>query len=302
MAYNSMALIPDIDNGLSAYINEIKKFPFLEASEELSLAIDMQQNKNIEAAHKLITSHLRLVVSVALKFKGYGLPIMDLIAEGNIGLMRAVKKFDASKGFRLSTYALWWIRASIQDYILRSWSLVKIGTTTAQKKLFFSLNKIKNKLQLYDNNDLSDANVQKIATDLNVADYEVIDMNRRLGGGDASLNVPVLAFEDSNMERQDLIEDSRPNQELILVQKDENDYRHQLISKALLSFPERERDIIVRRRIDNPPVTLEILSQEYGISRERIRQIEEKTFERLKEKVLLLANPKVNRMISYEKS
>jgi RNA polymerase sigma-32 factor len=302
MAYNSMTLIPDIDNGLSAYINEIKKFPFLEASEELSLAIDMKQNKNIEAAHKLITSHLRLVVSVALKFKGYGLPIMDLIAEGNIGLMRAVKKFDASKGFRLSTYALWWIRASIQDYILRSWSLVKIGTTTAQKKLFFSLNKIKNKLQLYDNNDLSDANVQKIATDLNVPDYEVIDMNRRLGGGDASLNVPVLAFEDSNMERQDLIEDSRPNQELILVQKDENDYRHQLISKALLSFPERERDIIVRRRIDNPPVTLEILSQEYGISRERIRQIEEKAFERLKQKVLLLANPKVNRMISYEKS
>jgi RNA polymerase sigma-32 factor len=298
MAYNSVTLIPDTDNGLSFYINEIKKFPFLEEHEEQALAIDMQTNKNIEAAHKLITSHLRLVVSVALKFKGYGLPIMDLIAEGNIGLMRAVKKFDPSKGFRLSTYALWWIRASIQDYILRSWSLVKIGTTTAQKKLFFSLNKIKHKLQVYDNNDLSDDNVKKIATDLNVADYEVIDMNRRLGGSDASLNVPALAFEQGSMERQDFLEDDTPNPEIMLVEKDETDYRHQLISQALLSIPERDRDIVIRRRIDNPPVTLEVLSQEYGISRERIRQIEDRAFQNLKQKVLLLANPKINRMIT----
>jgi RNA polymerase sigma-32 factor len=300
MAYNAMRLIPDIDNGLSAYLNEIKKFPFLEPHEEQELATDMHENKNIEAAHKLITSHLRLVVSVALKFKGYGLPIMDLIAEGNIGLMRAVKKFDVTKGFRLSTYALWWIRASIQDYILRSWSLVKIGTTMAQKKLFFSLNKIKHKLAVYHNNDLSHDTVQKIATDLNVADYEVIDMNRRLSGGDASLNMPALTFESGSMEHQDFLEDETPNQELMIVQKDENNYRYHLIEQALAEMPERDRDIVVRRRIDNPPITLEILSQEYGISRERIRQIEDRAFNNLKQKVLALANPKINHQIEYE--
>lgn len=300
MSYNAIALIPDSDNGLSAYLNDIKKFPFLEPHEEEALAIDMQSNKNIESAHKLITSHLRLVVSVALKFKGYGLPIMDLIAEGNIGLMRAVKKFDVTKGFRLSTYALWWIRASIQDYILRSWSLVKIGTTTAQKKLFFSLNKIKRKLQIYDNNDLSDGTVQKIASDLSVPDYEVVDMNRRLGGSDASLNMPALAFEDGGMERQDLIIDDSPNQEVLIVQKDEDTYRNYLIHKALNEMPERDKDIIIRRRMDNPPITLEVLSQEYGISRERIRQIEERAFQNLKQKVLALANPKINRQLSYD--
>lgn len=297
-----MTLIPDIDNGLSNYINEIKKFPFLEPHEEYELAVDMQTNKNIEAAHKLITSHLRLVVSVALKFKGYGLPIMDLIAEGNIGLMRAVKKFDVSKGYRLSTYALWWIRASIQDYILRSWSLVKIGTTVAQKKLFFSLNRIKNKLQIYDNNDLPDDTVQAIATNLSVPHYEVVDMNRRLSGADMSLNVPVLTFEDSsnNLEHQDIIQDDTPNQELILLQNDETDYRQQLITKALSTMPQRDREIIISRRIKNPPVTLEVLSAEHGISRERIRQIEERAFKDLKQKVLFLANPKINRMITHE--
>lgn len=300
MSSYAMTLIPDSDNGLSAYLNEIKKFPFLEPQEEENLAIDMQENKNIEAAHKLITSHLRLVVSVALKFKGYGLPIMDLIAEGNIGLMRAVKKFDVTKGFRLSTYALWWIRASIQDYILRSWSLVKIGTTTAQKKLFFSLNKIKHKLQIYDNNDLSDMTVQKIASDLSVPDYEVVDMNRRLGGNDTSLNVPALAFESGGMERQDFLEDETPSQELMIVQKDENEYRHHLIEQALEEMPKRDRDIIIRRRMDNPPITLEVLSQEYGISRERIRQIEDRAFNNLKQKVLTLANPKINRQIGYD--
>lgn len=288
---HSITLYPNIDNGLSVYLNEIKKFPFLEPHEEQELAIDMQTNKSIEAAHKLITSHLRLVVSVALKFKGYGLPIMDLIAEGNIGLMRAVKKFDITKGFRLSTYALWWIRASIQDYILRSWSLVKIGTTMAQKKLFFSLNKIKHKLQIYDNSDLSNNAVHYIADNLNVADYEVIDMNRRLVASDSSLNMPALTFEDSAMERQDLLKDETPNQEVMIVQKDEDNYRHRLINLALQEIPKRDRDILKRRRIDNPPVTLEVLSQEYGISRERIRQIEERAFSNLKQKVLSLASP-----------
>ncbi len=302
MSSYAMTLIPDSDKGLSAYLSEIKKFPFLEPHEEQELAIDMQTNKNIEAAHKLITSHLRLVVSVALKFKGYGLPIMDLIAEGNIGLMRAVKKFDVSKGFRLSTYALWWIRASIQDYILRSWSLVKIGTTTAQKKLFFSLNKIKHKLQIYDNHDLSDITVQKIASDLNVPDYEVVDMNRRLGGSDASLNMPALTFETGGMEHQDFLEDETPSQEIMIVQKNEHEYRHHLIEQALDEMPLRDRDIIVRRRIDNPPITLEILSQEYGISRERIRQIEERAFKALKQKVLTLANSKASYQIDYKGS
>lgn len=299
MSSNSMTIIPNIDNGLSSYLNEIKKFPFLTPEQEHQLATDMNENKSIEAAHKLITSHLRLVVSVALKFKGYGLPIMDLIAEGNIGLMRAVKKFDITKGFRLSTYALWWIRASIQDYILRSWSLVKIGTTTAQKKLFFSLNKIKNKLKIYDNTDLADDKVQKISSDLNVPDYEVVDMNRRLSGGDTSLNLPLLTSDDSNLERQDLLQDERPNQELMIVEQDEHDYRQHLIMQVLEEMPKRDRDIIVRRRIDNPPVTLEVLSHEYGISRERIRQIEERAFNNLKQKVLALANPKINRQITY---
>ena len=300
MTYNRTSLIPDIDNGLSAYLSEIKKFPFLDLQEEQDLAVDMQTNKNIEAAHKLITSHLRLVVSVALKFKGYGLPIMDLIAEGNIGLMRAVKKFDVTKGFRLSTYALWWIRASIQDYILRSWSLVKIGTTMAQKKLFFSLNKIKHKLAIYHNNDLSSDIVQKIASDLNVSDYEIVDMNRRLGGSDVSLNSPALTFDEGSMEHQDFLEDETPNQELMIVQKDEKSYRYHLIEQALQEMPERDRDIIVRRRIDNPPITLEILSQEYGISRERIRQIEDRAFNNLKQKVLALANPTIKHQIEYD--
>ncbi|MFT6071745.1 MAG: RNA polymerase sigma-32 factor [Alphaproteobacteria bacterium] len=299
MASLSVALIPDIDNSLSSYLSKIKKFPMLEPEQEQALAHDMHENKNIESAHKLITSHLRLVVSVAVKFKGYGLPIMDLIAEGNIGLMRAVKKFDLSKGYRLSTYALWWIRASIQDYILKSWSLVKIGTTTAQKKLFFSLNRLKRKLNIHNNAELHTENVTKIAHDLNVPDYEVVDMNRRLGGHDASLNVPAMISEENSVERQDFLVDKTPNQEIMIVKKDEDQYRQNLVAQALDEMPERDRNIIVRRRIDDPPTTLEVLSQEYGISRERVRQIEDRAFKNLKEKVLVLANPKVHKQIEH---
>lgn len=301
MTIQAMTLIPDTHHGLSSYLADIKKFPLLSAEEELDLAKDVYENKSIEAAHKLITSHLRLVVSVAMKFKGYGLPVMDLIAEGNIGLMHAVKKFDLTKGYRLSTYAIWWIRASIQDYILRSWSLVKIGTTTAQKKLFFSLNKIKRKLDIYENGDISQDNVQKIADDMNVPDYEVVDMNRRMIGNDVSLNLPATRnFQDSHAERQDFLVDETPNQELMIAHQDESHYRKKLLFEALKDMPLRDRDIVISRRMKAPAVTLEVLSQRYDVSRERIRQIEDRAFKNLKQKVLTLSNPKIQQQIASE--
>lgn len=296
-------LIPEPHTGLTRYLSEVKKFPMLSAEEELELATKMHENKSIEAAHKLITSHLRLVVSVALKFKGYGLPVMDLIAEGNIGLMKAVKKFDLTKGYRLSTYALWWIRASIQDYILRSWSLVKIGTTSAQKKLFFSLNKVKRKLAIYDSGDISDDNVKLISDSLNVPDYEVIDMNRRMIGNDSSLNLPAtLHSEGSTVERQDLIADETPNQELVIAENDEEIYRKKILAQALMEMPKRDREIIIARRMKAPAVTLETLSQKYDVSRERIRQIEDRAFKTLKQKILTLSNPKIQQQITHDKS
>ena len=281
-------LIPSINSDitLSKYMEQIKEFPMLEADEEFSLARDLKNNENIKSAHKLVTSHLRLVAKIAMGYRGYGLPVSDLISEGNIGLMHAVKKFDPDKGFRLATYAMWWIKASIQEYILRSWSLVKIGTTAAQKKLFFNLRRIKGKIGAIDNNDLNESQINKIVDELDVPRNEVISMNQRLSGNDKSLNTPIGGdnYEHSG-EWQDWTEDNNANQEVKFLDNQEFNVRHNLLIDEMKSLNEREMKILKARRLSDPPLTLEELANEFNVSRERIRQIEVRAFEKISKSI-----------------
>ncbi|THD60527.1 MAG: RNA polymerase sigma factor RpoH [Phenylobacterium sp.] len=268
------------DGGLSRYLSEIRKFPMLAKDEEFMLAKRWQEHEDPEAAHRLVTSHLRLVAKIAMGYRGYGLPIGEVISEGNVGLMQAVKKFDPDKGFRLATYAMWWIRASIQEYILRSWSLVKMGTTAAQKKLFFNLRKAKSEISALQEGDLHPDQVSTIATKLGVLNEEVISMNRRLSGGDASLNSPMRA--DSESEWQDwLVDDTTPSQETVVADSQEKTIRMSLLEEAMTELTDRERHILTERRLKDEPTTLEDLASQYGVSRERVRQIEVRAFEKL---------------------
>ena len=270
--------------GLSLYLAQIKKFPMLDAEEEYMLAKNWRENGNLQSAHKLVTSHLRLVAKIAMGYRGYGLPVNELISEGNIGLMQAVKKFDPDKGFRLATYAMWWIKASIQEYVLRSWSLVKMGTTTAQKKLFFNLKKLKNQIAPGQEGDLKDEQVNEISKRLDVDSKEVVNMNRRMMGQEKSLNDPIKKGETD--EWQDWLVDKSLDQELIISQKQEYDDKKELLNDAMQILSEREREIINARRLSENPKTLEELSKKYKISRERIRQIETKAFEKLQKSMI----------------
>ena len=266
------------ESGLSRYLAEIKRFPMLEPQEEFMLAKSWREHGDREAAHKLVTSHLRLVAKIAMGYRGYGLPIGEVISEGNVGLMQAVKRFEPDKGFKLATYAMWWIRASIQEYILRSWSLVKLGTTASQKKLFFNLRKAKSKIAALGEGDMRPDQVELIATRLGVAPKEVVDMNRRLGG-DASLNAPLR--QEGEGEWQDWLVDESASQESVLVDREESDERHDALKSALRVLNARERRIFEARRLAEDPVTLEQLSTEFGVSRERVRQIEVRAFEKV---------------------
>jgi RNA polymerase sigma-32 factor len=278
-----IAKLPTIaadSGGLVRYLEEIRKFPMLEPEEEFMLAKRWQEHGDTEAAHRLVTSHLRLVTRIAMGYRGYGLPIGEVISEGNVGLMQAVKRFEPEKGFRLATYAMWWIRASIQEYILRSWSLVKMGTTAAQKKLFFNLRRMKGQIKALEDGDLKPEQVKKIATTLGVPEDDVISMNRRLGG-DASLNAPVRADTEGSGEWQDWLVDEAPDQEERLVESEELSQRKAYLEKAMGTLNERERRIFEARRLTEEPATLEDLSEEFGVSRERIRQIEVRAFEKV---------------------
>ena len=286
-SYNLPAL--SNEGGLSAYLAQIKKFPMLDAEEEYMLAKNWKSTGNIKSAEKLVTSHLRLVAKIAMGYKGYGLPVNEMISEGNIGLMQAVKKFEPEKGFRLATYAMWWIKASIQEYILRSWSLVKIGTTTAQKKLFFNLKKLKNQIAPRTEGDLRKEHVSEIANKLNVKEEEVVSMNRRLSGKEHSLNAQI--GEDGD-EWQDWIVDKEMDQELKIAQKEEMDQRKDLLNDSIKILNDREREILYSRRLNDEPTTLEDLSKKFKISRERIRQIENKAFEKLQKHMLISAKSK----------
>ena len=267
------------DGNLSRYLQEIRKFPLLEPQEEYMLAKRWKEHEDQEAAARMVTSHLRLVAKIAMGYRGYGLPLGEVISEGNVGLMQAVKRFEPEKGFRLATYAMWWIKASIQEYILRSWSLVKIGTTAAQKKLFFNLRRMKGEIKALEEGDLNQENLEKIATTLDVSEQEVIDMNRRMSGPDSSLNAPVRA--DSEGEWQDWLVDDSDNQETVLADQEEMTERRKMLTDGMKVLNERERGILAARRLQDKPQTLEDLSQEYGISRERVRQIEVRAFEKL---------------------
>ena len=277
------------EGGLSAYLAQIKKFPMLDAEEEYMLAKNWKQTGNLKSAEKLVTSHLRLVAKIAMGYRGYGLPVNEMISEGNVGLMQEVKKFEPEKGFRLATYAMWWIKASIQEYILRSWSLVKIGTTTAQKKLFFNLKKIKNQIAPKSEGDLKNEHVTEIANKLNVNENEVVSMNRRLAGKEHSLNAPV--GEDGD-QWQDWIVDKEMDQELKFAQKEEMDQRKDLLKDSIKILNDREKEILYSRRLTDEPLTLEDLSKKFKISRERIRQIENKAFEKLQKHMLNSAKSK----------
>ncbi len=280
---------PSPEQGLSRYMQEIRRFPMLEPEQEYMLAKAWVDHGDKDAAHQLVTSHLRLAAKIAMGYRGYGLPTAEVISEANVGLMQAVKRFDPEKGFRLATYAMWWIRASIQEYILRSWSLVKMGTTAAQKKLFFNLRKAKNKIGAIEEGELRPENVAKIAQQLNVTEDEVISMNRRMAGGDASLNAQVRGDGDGTAEWQDWLEDEEADQATALADRDELENRHELLIEAMQGLNERERHILTERRLKDEPVTLEGLSQEYNVSRERIRQIEVRAFEKLQKKMRELA-------------
>ncbi len=274
--------------GLNRYLAEIKKFPILSPEEEYMLAKRWTEHQDTDAAAKLVNSHLRLVAKIAMGYRGYGLPTSELISEGNIGLMQGVKKFEPERGFRLATYAMWWIRASIQEYILRSWSLVKMGTTAAQKKLFFNLRRMKNKIDAFEDGDLKPEDVAKIATDLGVSEEDVISMNRRMAmGGDTSLNVPLR--DDSEGTWQDFLVDSEPLQDERVAEAEETRVRHELLIEAMAALNERERHILTERRLTDEPKTLEELSQVYDVSRERIRQIEVRAFEKLQKALMNLA-------------
>ena len=277
------------EGGLSAYLEQIKKFPMLEAEEEYTLAKNWRTNGNVKAAEKLVTSHLRLVAKIAMGYRGYGLPVNEMISEGNVGLMQAVKKFEPEKGFRLATYAMWWIRASIQEYVLRSWSLVKIGTTTAQKKLFFNLKKIKNQIAPQSEGDLRPEHVNEIANKLDVSEQEVVSMNRRLSGKEFSLNAHV--GEDGD-EWQDWLVDKELDHDLKFAHQEEMGQRQSLLKDSIKILNDREREILNSRRLNDSPVTLEDLSKKYKISRERVRQIENKAFEKLQKHMLISAKSK----------
>lgn len=293
MARNSLPVLAAGDGGLNKYLEEIRRFPMLEPQEEYMLAKRYQEHDDRNAAHKLVTSHLRLVAKIAMGYRGYGLPIGEIISEGNVGLMQAVKKFDPDRGFRLATYAMWWIKAAIQEYILRSWSLVKMGTTANQKRLFFNLRRIKGRIQAIDDGDLKPEHVTEIATKLNVSEDEVISMNRRLSG-DASLNAPIKASEGDSGQWQDWLVDENDNQEEILIQQDELESRRVLLSNAMKVLNEREKRIFEARRLREEPVTLEELSAEFDISRERVRQIEVRAFEKVQDAVRQAALEQAN--------
>ncbi|MDP0925548.1 MULTISPECIES: RNA polymerase sigma factor RpoH [Paracoccus] len=284
---------PSPEQGLNRYLQEIRKFPLLEPEEEYMLAKAWADHEDSEAAHKLVTSHLRLAAKIAMGYRGYGLPQAEVISEANVGLMQAVKRFDPEKGFRLATYAMWWIRASIQEYILRSWSLVKMGTTSAQKKLFFNLRKAKSRIGALEEGDLRPEHVARIANDLNVTEDEVTQMNRRLSGGDASLNATVGSADgDSTAQWQDWLEDEDANQAEAYAETEELGTRRQMLIEAMSVLNDREKDILMERRLRDDPMTLEDLSSRYNVSRERIRQIEVRAFEKLQDRMRILAREK----------
>ena len=287
----STALSPE--QGLNSYLSEIRKYPMLERNEEFRLAKSWVDKGDTQAAEKMVTSHLRLVAKIAMGYRGYGLPIGEVISEGNVGLMQAVKKFDPDKGFRLSTYAMWWIRAAIQEYVLRSWSLVKMGTTAAQKKLFFNLRRMKGEMKAIEEGDLRPEHLKKIATELNVSETEVTNMNRRMSyGGDGSLNVKI-GGEDGSAEWQDWLQDDTESQEDVLGKSQEHDARMDLLNDAMADLNEREQHIIRERKLSDSPKTLEDLAKIYKVSRERIRQIEVRAFEKLQDAMLKAAKPEL---------
>ena len=286
--YNALPA-PSPEQGLNRYMQEIRKFPMLEPEQEYMLAKAWVERQDTSSAHKLVTSHLRLAAKIAMGYRGYGLPQAEVISEANVGLMQAVKRFDPEKGFRLATYAMWWIRASIQEYILRSWSLVKLGTTSAQKKLFFNLRKAKSRIGALEEGDLRPEHVAKIAHDLNVSEDEVVSMNRRLSGGDASLNATVGSEDDGATQWQDWLEDEDADQAGAYEAADELAVRSEMLTQSMEVLNERERDILMQRRLQEQPVTLEELSGQYGVCRERIRQIEVRAFEKLQKRMRELA-------------
>ena len=288
------AVVPALggENSLNRYLSEIRKFPILKPEQEYMLARRYAEHQDSDAAAQLVTSHLRLVAKIAMGYRGYGLPVSELISEGNIGLMQGVKKFDAERGFRLATYAMWWIRASIQEYILRSWSLVKLGTTSGQKKLFFNLRKAKARIGALEEGDLHPDNVKRIATDLGVTEDEVISMNRRMSGGDASLNAQVGADGEGSMQWQDWLEDEDANQAEDYAESDEMKIRREMLVEAMSVLNDREKDILTKRRLSEENITLEDLSSDYDVSRERIRQIEVRAFEKLQARMRELAAEK----------
>ncbi|MDY7098305.1 MAG: RNA polymerase sigma factor RpoH [Pseudomonadota bacterium] len=282
------------EQSLNRYLSEIKKYPVLTAEQEYMLAKRYEEHEDADAAAQLVSSHLRLVAKIAMGYRGYGLPVSDLISEGNVGLMQGVKKFEPDRGFRLATYAMWWIKASIQEYILRSWSLVKMGTTAAQKKLFFNLRRMKKQLEAYDDTDLSPDDLNKIATDLGVPEQEVVNMNRRMMmGGDGSLNTPMRNGEDGSGEWQDWLTDDRPLQDETVADAEEAQVRHEMLVEAMGSLNEREQHILTERRLTEKPQTLEELSQVYDVSRERIRQIEVRAFEKLQKAMQRIAGERL---------
>ena len=283
---------PTPEGGLNRYMQEIRKFPLLEPEEEYMLAKRWVEKQDTAAAHKMVTSHLRLAAKIAMGYRGYGLPQAEVVSEANVGLMQAVKRFDPEKGFRLSTYAMWWIRAAIQEYILRSWSLVKLGTTSAQKKLFFNLRKAKNRIGALEEGDMRPENVARIANDLGVTETEVISMNRRMSGGDASLNAQVGSEGEGTMQWQDWLEDEDADQAGDYEARDELEARREMLAQAMDVLNDREKDILVQRRLSDQPVTLEDLSGQYEVSRERIRQIEVRAFEKLQERMRAMAEEK----------
>ena len=293
---NSMPAIAD--GGLAHYLAEIRRFPMLEPQQEYMLAKRWREHEDPKAAQELITSHLRLVAKIAMGYRGYGLPIGEIISEGNVGLMQAVKRFEPDRGFRLATYAMWWIRASIQEFILRSWSLVKMGTTASQKKLFFNLRRMKNNIEAFEDGDLRPEDVTKIATDLGVSEDDVVSMNRRMAmGGDTSLNVPMR--EDGDGQWQDWLQDTDPLQDERVAEEQERTQRHEMLVEAMTDLNDREKHILAERRLAEEPKTLEELSQVYGVSRERVRQIEVRAFEKLQKAMMRIAGGKLEKMARF---
>jgi RNA polymerase sigma-32 factor len=292
MSYSNLP-IPSSDNGLTRYLQEIRKFPMLEPEEEYMLAKSWAEHGDSESAHKLVTSHLRLAAKIALGYRGYGLPTNEVISEANIGLMKAVKRFEPEKGFKLATYAMWWIRASIQEYVLRSWSLVKMGTTSAQKKLFFNLRKLKGRIGALEDGDLRPENVSRIANELKVSEDEVISMNRRMAGGDSSLNTKISSDGEGDAEWQDWLEDEAADHVENFESQEELNLRRSLLLEAMSDLTKREKDIISSRQLSDEPKTLEELSKVFKVSRERVRQIEVKAFEKLRTKIKILTETKL---------